>query len=723
LPDLLSEDMSLFPGLSEEDFEAKKTGAKSGYATTFGDPGDQERYAKAKAAGKTENQALRVGDPGIGTPSLGTVSSANTYGVAAPTHYLRQQFGNNPASWRTARARVTIGGQSVTVPYVDVGPGSGAQKKGVVTDVTHPLAQAFGGFDKTKAKIEALPNAGPDYINDKEAWFKEQNAIASSLNVPQAKQPGAEPAPTPTNPVVAPTLPSLAPDLTTKGPQLAQATSTPVTSPAETGVPSLAQAGPVSIPAFQEGGIVPSPGSVVSMGIQSAESENRPLSGQAATSDPLSFLFTNPALLGDMPGAQQQQDTTPVTAPKPIEHPTGDTGDYQHQPLNLRSWYQEGSQEENNLSRLHDLQYKPDPASLSPERQTTPAQTQDTTPVTTPTEANTPTAPAASPGVPSDLTYDRIVGNATTWGLDYGTGQYDAEDTNPTTAFGFNAHNKDIEGASLPISVINESIGNYQKDPQVMAAIKRGDYKIAVTNQDGVTKVVPLIDAGPADWTGNAIDLTYKTAHDLSTGGKAKVGYQLIGPDGQVMQVKGYHPGSINDTEWTKHINKTDKEEAAEEKPAPRQTAKTVTQPTQDQVAAYLKKNNMPWDATKTRYEDGSVVIPTPDGGDARFTYDQVLNTPAMQVGGVVPDTGSPDVGSIGVGIPTAQAELESGSTGVSQMQEGGKVPAKTPVLVGEAGSEKAILPEGKKITVGTSGPEVTALPPGTKIIPHGKEA
>ena len=153
----------------------------------------------------------------------------------------------------------------------------------------------------------------------------------------------------------------------------------------------------------------------------------------------------------------------------------------------------------------------------------------------------------------ADTEHDRLVGAGTTFGLDYDSGGYDAED-NGQGAFGYNTRDKSLEGASLPISVIKNSIGDYQKDSSIFQAIKRGDYKVAVTNQDGTTRVVPIVDAGPAEWTGNAIDLTYKTSHDLNTGGKAQLGYQIIGPDGDTVKIKGFHPGSVSKGNWHDHI-------------------------------------------------------------------------------------------------------------------------------------------------------------------------
>jgi hypothetical protein len=177
----------------------------SGYATNFADQKDLLRYQKAKAAGKSERQALAVGDNGIGAPSLGTVSTPNSYGVAVPTSFLRQHFGDDPAAWRTARAKLEYGDQTIQVPYVDVGPGTKQQKKGVITDLTYPLSQGLGTGDMSKIKLTPVPNAGVDYNTNKEDWQTEQGQIQKQLQaITGYAGVGAEPSPTPGNPSVTP---------------------------------------------------------------------------------------------------------------------------------------------------------------------------------------------------------------------------------------------------------------------------------------------------------------------------------------------------------------------------------------------------------------------------------------------------------------------------------------------------------------------------------------
>jgi hypothetical protein len=172
---------------------------QSGIATTFADHADIEAYNRAKAGGASEEQALEVGDNGIGSKHLGEVRTTNAYGVAVPEQQLIDQFGQDPEAWRKARAVVNIGGQRVTVPIVDVGPGKKALANGVVTDLTGPLAKALQSQGYSPAQISLIANAGPDYTADPTNWYAEQKKIRSSLpgsgpwvNDPVAGQPAAK---------------------------------------------------------------------------------------------------------------------------------------------------------------------------------------------------------------------------------------------------------------------------------------------------------------------------------------------------------------------------------------------------------------------------------------------------------------------------------------------------------------------------------------------------
>jgi hypothetical protein len=177
--------------------QAAQPFTQTGWATNFASPRDLQIYQRLKALGKSEPYALARGDNGIGSPALGSISTPNAYGVAVPTSFLRKQFGNDPAAWRSARAQLTYGGQTVQVPFVDVGPSGGQQKKGVVTDLTYPLSQALGTGDMSKVQISYLPNAGTDYTKDPTLWYNEQSQIHQKLTGQMGLPGGTTPSPTP----------------------------------------------------------------------------------------------------------------------------------------------------------------------------------------------------------------------------------------------------------------------------------------------------------------------------------------------------------------------------------------------------------------------------------------------------------------------------------------------------------------------------------------------
>jgi hypothetical protein len=61
-----------------------ESGCYQGYATTFADQRDLAAYHAAINSGATEEQALKVGDNGIGNEDLGKVRTSQSYGRAIP---------------------------------------------------------------------------------------------------------------------------------------------------------------------------------------------------------------------------------------------------------------------------------------------------------------------------------------------------------------------------------------------------------------------------------------------------------------------------------------------------------------------------------------------------------------------------------------------------------------------------------------------------------------
>jgi hypothetical protein len=150
--------------------------------------------------------------------------------------------------------------------------------------------------------------------------------------------------------------------------------------------------------------------------------------------------------------------------------------------------------------------------------------------------------------------FNKLHGWATTFGLDPNTivnpdgtvdGKYWDKGDNGWGVFGYNTRDPNLIGASLPVDVVKASIGDYTKDPAIISEVKNGNYKVAITNADGKTQVVKLVDTGPANWTGNLVDLTYGATKALKLSGKDMVDVQLIGPNGGTIPIKGFHPSTL----------------------------------------------------------------------------------------------------------------------------------------------------------------------------------
>src|ERR1700732_1033437 len=94
-------------------------------------------------------------------------------------------------------------------------------------------------------------------------------------------------------------------------------------------------------------------------------------------------------------------------------------------------------------------------------------------------------------------------GGASTFGLNP-DGSLDTQD-NGRGYFGYNTRDPNLRGVSLPFSVFRREIGN-EKDPAVQQAVKSGNYMVQVSGPNG-QETLPIVDLGPASWTGKAADL------------------------------------------------------------------------------------------------------------------------------------------------------------------------------------------------------------------------
>jgi hypothetical protein len=86
-----------------------------------------------------------------------------------------------------------------------------------------------------------------------------------------------------------------------------------------------------------------------------------------------------------------------------------------------------------------------------------------------------------------------------------------------------------LVGVALPFRTLNSIFGDdYRTNPEVKAAIESGQYYVEVIGPDGQRVNARIVDAGPAEWTGNAIDLTYGAGTALGiTSGAANVKFSV----------------------------------------------------------------------------------------------------------------------------------------------------------------------------------------------------
>lgn len=158
-------------------------------------------------------------------------------------------------------------------------------------------------------------------------------------------------------------------------------------------------------------------------------------------------------------------------------------------------------------------------------------------------------------GLPEVKTATGVTGRSTIFGLNY-SGSIDKGD-NGEGFFGYNTRDKSLMGVSLPVSVLDATLGAFGGNvaklgsravelrpgkylvASVSRNIKSHIYQVRVTNKSGKQIIADIVDVGPAAWTKNAIDLTYAAARALSTKGDATVTYEIL-DNGEPMEIKGW---------------------------------------------------------------------------------------------------------------------------------------------------------------------------------------
>lgn len=106
--------------------------------------------------------------------------------------------------------------------------------------------------------------------------------------------------------------------------------------------------------------------------------------------------------------------------------------------------------------------------------------------------------------------------------------------------FGYATRSKTLMGVSLPLEVVRQTIGNYGL-PDVFGAIAARRFLVQVRNvKNGRSILAPIVDLGPAAWTGNLVDLLYAPDLHLGTQGDGTVEIAVFDPDGNSLELKGF---------------------------------------------------------------------------------------------------------------------------------------------------------------------------------------
>src|ERR1041385_4447173 len=108
-------------------------------ASSFADPKDVAAYKKAIAEGKTEAEALRIGDNGIGTWGDNTARD-DVPMCALPPEDWQAKWGNNA---RGRKVSVTYKGKTVIGELRDTMPHKANIKNGAGIDLIPGFAKAF----------------------------------------------------------------------------------------------------------------------------------------------------------------------------------------------------------------------------------------------------------------------------------------------------------------------------------------------------------------------------------------------------------------------------------------------------------------------------------------------------------------------------------------------------------------------------------------------------
>ncbi|HUD75314.1 MAG TPA: hypothetical protein VMQ76_09605 [Terracidiphilus sp.] len=121
-------------------------------ATSFADPADITAYERAKARGATEEQALAVGDNGIGYYGFDTKKGSGARS-SLPAHVIVDRWGSM-TNGRGRLIRVFFKSQWIDTILSDEGPGPKEEAEGHGLDLNYDAWAALGVSVPAEEQVE-----------------------------------------------------------------------------------------------------------------------------------------------------------------------------------------------------------------------------------------------------------------------------------------------------------------------------------------------------------------------------------------------------------------------------------------------------------------------------------------------------------------------------------------------------------------------------------------
>lgn len=110
--------------------------------------------------------------------------------------------------------------------------------------------------------------------------------------------------------------------------------------------------------------------------------------------------------------------------------------------------------------------------------------------------------------------------------------------TDLSTGKPYDTFSKTLLGCSLPIPVIDFSIGHHYL-PEVRQLIETGAIEVWITGTNKKNVKCRIVDIGPSVWTHHLVDLTFNPSHILETNGESLVCYEIL-KNGEKIPILGW---------------------------------------------------------------------------------------------------------------------------------------------------------------------------------------